>query len=210
MNERHDDLQEIIDAALREMAAEEGDGFDPQACNLAEFCRRTGLTRSRARTVRAHGFRALPHGNSGRRAAPGVLAGHTGLVDDLLRKGVTNSQVIFERLLGQGYAGGLTTVKTYIAAHRDLVPAKRRPRGAAAASASGRRPERPTRWTGASSRSSAPAASGRGSPASPWSATIAGAPTSSSSRTRARRTSSSGCCTRSRRWACPRPCSPTT
>ena len=89
MNERHDDLQEIIDAALREMAAEEGDGFDPQACNLAEFCRRTGLTRSRARTVRAYGFRALPHGNSGRRAAPGVLAGHTGLVDDLLRKGVT-------------------------------------------------------------------------------------------------------------------------
>lgn len=120
MNERHDDLQEIIDAALREMAAEEGDGFDPQACNLAEFCRRTGLTRSRARTVRAHGFRALPHGNSGRRAAPGVLAGHTGLVDDLLRKGVTNSQVIFERLLGQGYAGGLTTVKTYIAAHYRL------------------------------------------------------------------------------------------
>ena len=116
MNERHDDLQEIIDAALREMAAEEGDGFDPQACNLAEFCRRTGLTRSRARTVRAHGFRALPHGNSGRRAAPGVLAGHTGLVDDLLRKGVTNSQVIFERLLGQGYAGGLTTVKTYMLA----------------------------------------------------------------------------------------------
>lgn len=51
MNERHDDLQEIIDAALREMAAEEGDGFDPQACNLTEFCRRTGLTRSRARTV---------------------------------------------------------------------------------------------------------------------------------------------------------------
>ena len=114
MNERHDDLQEIIDAALREMAAEEGDGFDPQACNLAEFCRRTGLTRSRARTVRAHGFRALPHGNSGRRAAPGVLAGHTGLVDDLLRKGVTNSQVIFERLLGQGYAGGLTTVINHI------------------------------------------------------------------------------------------------
>lgn len=126
MNERHDDLQEIIDAALREMAAEEGDGFDPQTCNLAEFCRRTGLTRSRARTVRAHGFRALPHGNSGRRTASGVLAGHTGLVDDLLRKGVINSQVIFERLLGQGYAGGLTTVKTYIAAHRDLVPAKRR------------------------------------------------------------------------------------
>lgn len=212
MNERHDDLQEIIDAALREMAAEEGDGFDPQACNLAEFCRRTGLTRSRARTVRAHGFRALPHGNSGRRAAPGVLAGHTGLVDDLLRKGVTNSQVIFERLLGQGYAGGLTTVKTYIAAHRDLVPAKRRQvapqgcRGQRFRTAPGEAYQMDWGFVAVER----PAASGRGSPASPWSATIAGAPTSSSSRTRARRTSSSGCCTRSRRWACPRPCSPTT
>ncbi|MFR6613270.1 MAG: hypothetical protein ACLUSU_07335 [Collinsella sp.] len=212
MNERHDDLQEIIDAALREMAAEEGDGFDPQACNLAEFCRRTGLTRSRARTVRAHGFRALPHGNSGRRAAPGVLAGHTGLVDDLLRKGVTNSQVIFERLLGQGYAGGLTTVKTYIAAHRDLVPAKRRQ--AAPQGCRGQRfrtaPGEAYQMDWGFVAVERPGGSGRGSPASPWSATIAGAPTSSSSRTRARRTSSSGCCTRSRRWACPRPCSPTT
>ncbi|MEO2492538.1 hypothetical protein [Collinsella aerofaciens] len=60
-----------------------------------------------------HGFRALPHGNSGRRAAPGVLAGHTGPADDLLRKGVTNSQVVFERLLGQGYAVS-ATVKTTI------------------------------------------------------------------------------------------------
>lgn len=41
MNERHDDLQEIIDAALREMAAEEGDGFDPQAYNLT-FATGTG------------------------------------------------------------------------------------------------------------------------------------------------------------------------
>ena len=48
MDERRDDLQEIIDMALDEMAAEAGDGFDPQACNLAEFCRRTGLTRSKA------------------------------------------------------------------------------------------------------------------------------------------------------------------
>lgn len=213
MNERHDDLQEIIDAALREMAAEEGDGFDPQACNLAEFCRRTGLTRSRARTVRAHGFRALPHGNSGRRAAPGVLAGHTGLVDDLLRKGVTNSQVIFERLLGQGYAGGLTTVKTYIAAHRDLVPAKRRQaapqgcRGQRFRTAPGEAYQMDWGFV-AVERPGGERARIACSP--PWSATIAGAPTSSSSRTRARRTSSSGCCTRSRRWACPRPCSPTT
>ena len=132
MNERRDDLQEIIDKALGEMAAEAGDGFDPQACNLAEFCRRTGLTRSKAGTIKSHGFRALPHGNSGRRAGATVLTGHAGLVDGQLRKGVTNSQVIYERLLGQGYAGGLTSVKAYVAGHMGLVPARRRavaPRG---------------------------------------------------------------------------------
>lgn len=126
MDKRRDDLQEIIDKALEEMEAEAGDGFDPQTCNLAEFCRRTGLTRSKARTLKKHGFKALPHGNSGRKAENTVLAGHTGLVDDRLRKGVTNAQVIYERLLGQGYKGGLTTVKAYIAGHRDLVPAPRR------------------------------------------------------------------------------------
>ena len=110
MNGRHDGLQEIIDDALEEMAAEAGEGFDPQTCNLAGFCRRTGLARSRARTLRGHGFRVLPHGNSGRRATETVLSGYTGIVDSQLRLGVTNSQVIFERLLGQGYEGGLTTV----------------------------------------------------------------------------------------------------
>ena len=123
MNERRDDLQEIIDKALEEMA---GEGFEPQACSLADFCRRTGLTRSRARTIRSHGFRVLPHGNSGRRAGTTVLAGHTGLVDDLLGRGVTNSRVICERLVGQGYRGGLTSVKVYVAAHMGLVPARRR------------------------------------------------------------------------------------
>lgn len=126
MNERRDDLQEIIGKALEEMAAEAGEGFDPQACNLADLCRRTGLTRSRARTIKGHGFRVLPHGNTGRRAGTTVPAGHTGLVDDLLGKGVTNSQVIYERLVGQGYRGGLTSVKVYVAAHMDLVPARRR------------------------------------------------------------------------------------
>jgi hypothetical protein len=126
VNERRDDLQEIIDKALEEMASEAGEGFDPQACNLADFCRRTGLTRSRARTIKRHDFRALPHGNSGRKATTTVLAGHTGLVDDLLKRGVTNSQAIYGRLLRQGYAGGLTSARVYVAEHADLVPAKRR------------------------------------------------------------------------------------
>ena len=66
-----------------------------------------------------------------------VLTGHTGLIDDLLKGGVTNSQVIFDRLVEQGYEGGLTTVKVYISGHRDLVPAKRQ-----AAAPRGRRAQR--------------------------------------------------------------------
>lgn len=126
MSDRYDGLQEIIDEALDSMAAEAGDGFNPQGCNLAEFCRRTGLSRQRARTIKANGFKVKPHGRLGLKVANTVLSGHTGFVDDQLRKGVTNSQVVFERLVEQGYRGGLTTVKVYMAEHRDLVPAKRR------------------------------------------------------------------------------------
>ena len=126
MSDRYDGLQEIIDEALDSMAAEAGDGFDPQRCNLAEFCRRTGLSRQRARTIKANGFKVKPHGRLGLKAANTVLSGHTGFVDDQLRRGVTNSRAVFERLVEQGYRGGLTTVKVYMAEHRDLVPAKRR------------------------------------------------------------------------------------
>ncbi len=126
MSDKYDGLQQIIDEALESMAAEAVGEFDPQACNLAEFCRRTGLSRQRARTIKSNGFKAKPHGRLGLRLANTVPGGHTGFVDDQLRKGVTNAQVVFERLLGQGYRGGLTTVKVYMADHRDLVPAKRR------------------------------------------------------------------------------------
>ena len=126
MDSRYDGLQKIIDEALSAMAAEAGPGFLPEKANLAEFCRRTGLTRSKARTLRKKGFQAGPHGNAGRKAETTVLTGYTGVVDDQLRKGVTNSQAIFDRLKGQGYAGGITSVKDYIAAHRSLAPAPRR------------------------------------------------------------------------------------
>ena len=111
MDDRNDGLQRIIDEALESMAAECAGEFDPQACNLAEFCRRTGISRKRAGTIKKNGFRARPHGRTGLKAAHTVLSGYTGTVDDLLRRGVTNSQVIFERMAAQGYTGGLTTVK---------------------------------------------------------------------------------------------------
>ena len=125
-NERNG-LQEIIDDALAAMAAESGvDSLDPSEVNLAELCRRTGLTRSRARTLKRKGFKVTPHGRCGMKAAVTVLTGFTDTLDGLLREGVTNSSVLLDRIREQGYEGGLTTVKGYVAAHRDLVPAKRK------------------------------------------------------------------------------------
>jgi hypothetical protein len=84
-------LQEIIDNALRDMRREAGGELGLERVNLAEFCRRTGLSRSRARTIKEHGFRALPHGRTGQKAARTVMSGHEAVADALLRKGVTNS-----------------------------------------------------------------------------------------------------------------------
>ena len=119
-------LQEIIDKAIEDMAREAGDSFEIDHLNLAEFSRRTGLSRSKARSLKAKGFVVTPHGRCGMKAESTVISGFEGVVNTLLMEGVTNSEVIFERIEGQGYKGGRTTVKNYIAAHADLVPAKRK------------------------------------------------------------------------------------
>ncbi|MBQ9042216.1 MAG: IS21 family transposase [Eggerthellaceae bacterium] len=119
-------LQEIIDKAIDEMAREAGDSFELDHLNLAEFSRRTGLSRSRARTLKAKGFVVTPHGRCGMKAEVTVISGFEGVVNAMLAEGVTNSEVIFDRIAPQGYKGGKTTIKNYVAAHADLVPAKRK------------------------------------------------------------------------------------
>ena len=121
-----DDLQRIIDKALKEMELEAGGTLDLEKANLAEFQRKTGLTRSKCRTIRDHGFKALPHGRTGQKAAVTKLTGYESQLDDLLRGGVTNSEVCYDRLVEKGYSGGRTTVKDYIHDHKCLVPAKRK------------------------------------------------------------------------------------
>ena len=124
-NERNG-LQEIIDNALAEMAEEVGEGFDPSKANLAVFCSKTGLTRSKARTLKKKGFKVTPHGRCGMKLEVTVLTGYTDTLDGLLRGGVTNSSVCLDRIREKGYKGGLTAVKDYIANHKHLVPAKRK------------------------------------------------------------------------------------
>ena len=121
----NDLCKEIITQEIEKMKEEQGDSFSLETINLAELERRTGVTRARLRKLKNDKFQFKPHGNAVIRAEHTVLSGFTSVIDNLLRLGVTNSSVHYERLQELGYAGGLTTVKNYIAAHKELVPAKR-------------------------------------------------------------------------------------
>ena len=67
-------LEDVNDTALADMRAENGGALKPNDVNLAELARRAGITRSRARTIKAHGFKVLPHGRTGSKAATTLLA----------------------------------------------------------------------------------------------------------------------------------------
>jgi transposase len=111
--------------ALEQMKIEAGEDFSLATVNLAELERRTGISRARLRRLKENGFVFQPHGNKGKSAERTVLTGYSGALDDMLRNGITNSSVCFERLQQIGYSGSLTVVKTYIGKHRDLIPAQR-------------------------------------------------------------------------------------
>ncbi|MCR4952407.1 MAG: hypothetical protein K6A40_13925 [Solobacterium sp.] len=85
-------LQEMLTQAIDQMKADYGEKFDIEHVNLAELGRRTKLPRHVLRRLKKNGFVVKPHGN-------------TGVVDDLLKKRVTNSEVIYDRIKELGYAG---------------------------------------------------------------------------------------------------------
>ena len=114
---KRNDLTEIIAQVLNEMKSEQGNSFSLEKINLSELERRTGITRGKLRRIKDNGFVDKPHGLSGRKASTTVLSGFTGILDELLRTGVTNSSVCMDRLKENGYTGGLTTVKEYISSH---------------------------------------------------------------------------------------------
>lgn len=118
-------LEAIISQAIAEMEAEQGNNFSLEHINLAELERRTGVSRAKLRKLKRNGFQLVPHGLTGQKKSHTVLSGYTGYLDSLLRKGVTNSSVCFDRLREAGYAGSVGPVKRYIQSHKDLVPAKR-------------------------------------------------------------------------------------
>ena len=118
-------LEDIVSRAIEEMKSEQGNSFSFDRINLAELERRTGVSRAKLRRLKKDNFEFKVHALVGRKAPQTVLTGYTAILDDLLKKGITNSVVCLERLQAVGFSGGQTTVKSYIAAHKHLVPAKR-------------------------------------------------------------------------------------
>ena len=123
---KHNDLQKILAQALNDLKNELGEKFDINKVNLAELERRTGITRGKLRSLKANGFAVKPHGLTGKPSNnSGVIKGFTGIINDLLAKGITNASVAYDRISEQGYKGSLSTVKSYIHGNRHLAPAKR-------------------------------------------------------------------------------------
>lgn len=91
-------LQEMLTQAINQMKVDYGEKFDIEKINLAELGRRTKLPRHVLRRLKKNGFVVKPHGNTGRKAEVTVMSGYTGIVDDLLKKRVTNSEVIYDRM----------------------------------------------------------------------------------------------------------------
>lgn len=114
-----------IAKAIEAMMAEQGDKFLLEKINLAELERRTGISRARLRRLKENGFVDKPHALKGRKAVATLLSGYSGILDGLLKNGVVNSAVCYAKLRENGFRGGQTIVKEYIASHQYLVPAKR-------------------------------------------------------------------------------------
>lgn len=93
--------------------------------NISEVVRRTGIPRQKVRTWKKNGYH-LCSNKGGRPAGSLKLQPYQCKLNELLSSGVSNSSVCYDRIKEMGYSGGLTIVKDYISAHRDLIPAKRK------------------------------------------------------------------------------------
>lgn len=117
----HPDVAKVVE----QMMAEQGEQFSLEKVNLAELERRTGISRAKLRRMKEHNFEDTPHAAKGRKASSTVITGYTGILDEMLKAGITNSAVCLKKLQQNGFPGGKTVVKDYIASHLHLVPAPR-------------------------------------------------------------------------------------
>ena len=97
MNENNSDKLSLSQA-LDLIKDREKENFCLEKVNLAELERLTGITRAKLRRLKDNNFKEKQHGLQGRKSAVTVLSGFTGVLDNLLRSNVTNSEVLFEQL----------------------------------------------------------------------------------------------------------------
>lgn len=119
------DAIHIIATEIEKMKAEGAASEKVGSLNLSEIQRRTGLSRKTIKRLLDNGLKVQSHGNSHEKGMHLVSGASEKKAKELLEQGVTNSSVIYERLRAVGYRGGLTTVKNFIKANQDLIPAKR-------------------------------------------------------------------------------------
>lgn len=98
----NDSVLLILAQVIDEMKSQQGDSFSIKKINLAELQRRTRISRQRLRTLQKNGFKNIP---VQRKPAvkPSVIEGYSAIIDNLLKQGVTNSSVCFDRISEFGY-----------------------------------------------------------------------------------------------------------
>lgn len=114
-------MNPAVAKVIEQMMAEQGEKFSLQKINLAELERRTGISRQKLRRMQKNGFEDTQHAAKGRKATVTVLSGYAGILEGLLKTGVSNSVVCYNILKSNGSGGSQTTVKRYIAAHQHLI-----------------------------------------------------------------------------------------
>ena len=81
MNEKTNDLNEIITQTISEIKLELGEKFNSDKINLAELERRTGFSRAKLRRLKGNGFIDMPHDRTGLKGDKTVLTGFTGVIN---------------------------------------------------------------------------------------------------------------------------------
>ena len=165
-------MSPVVAKAIEQMMAEQGDKFSLEKVNLAELKRRTGISRARLRRMKEHGFEDTEHAAKGRKASTTLLSSYTGILDGLLKNGVTNSSAgsVQTDILAARPRLKTTSWRTSISFR---LLAMRLLRRETVGGGTPPAPETRSRWTGALPRSSLSPEKNTLLPALLWSATTA-------------------------------------
>ncbi|WP_455056150.1 IS21 family transposase [Merdimonas faecis] len=93
---------------------------------LSDIQEELGISRGKARALEKDGFILMAHGNLGRKRYSKLDDFEELIKDEFLRRGIKNSDVIYQHILDLGFAGKPTIVKDFIRANAGLIPERRR------------------------------------------------------------------------------------